>query len=284
VLPWFIYAFTTFGQVLPNTLAAKQAQGLSGNWRSLPVRLVLEWIPTWGQQFAIREVPIINFWWVLVLAGTVSAVVRKRKWTIWLLWIALYVLGYTLLRVSAYWWYQLPILFVLNIFFALGLIQGVESLIASKMNRGIAIGASIVFVSVALLNLGRPTAASILSYQGDPRGASYLGLAQWIRDNTQPAESIAYIEVGYLGYYTDNRIVDLAGLVTADTVPHVAQGDFAWGFWRHEPDYYVYLPDFDWALARISSDPRFDREYHSIAVLPGPRQTDFVIYKRLVSE
>ena len=169
VLPWFIFAFTTFGQVLPNTLAAKQAQGLAGNWRSLPVRLVLEWIPKWGQQFAIREVPIINFWWVLVLAGTVSAVVRKRKWTIWLLWIALYVLGYTLLRVSAYWWYQLPILFVLNIFFALGLIQGVESLIASKINRGIAIGASIVFVSVALLNLGRPTVASILSYQGDPR-------------------------------------------------------------------------------------------------------------------
>ena len=87
-----------------------------------------------------------------------------------------------------------------------------------------------------------------------------------------------------MGYYTDNRIVDLAGLVTADIVPHVAQGDFAWGFWRYEPDYYVYLPDFDWALASIRSDPRFDREYHSIAVLPGPGQTDFVIYKRLKSE
>jgi hypothetical protein len=284
VLPWLAYAFTTFGQVLPNTLAAKQAQGVSGNWRSLPVRLVLEWIPTWGRQFAIREVPMINFWWVLVLVGTVSAVVRKRRWTIWLLWIALYVLGYTLLRVSAYWWYQLPILFVLDIFFALGLIQGVESMIASKMNRGIAIGASIAFVSIMIFTMGKPTVNSILSYQGDPRSASYLELAEWIRNNTQAAESIAFIEVGYLGYYTDNPIVDLAGLVTADIVPHLAQGDSAWGFWYYKPDYYIYLPDFDWALAGIRSDPRFDREYQRVAVLSGPRQTDFVIYKHSVSQ
>lgn len=283
VLPWSIYAFTTFGQVLPNTLAAKQAQVLSWNGKPMLERLVL-WVPQWGRQFAFRDVPMINFWWILILVGIASAVARKRRWLIYLVWIVLYVLGYTLLRVSAYWWYQLPILFVLNIYFALGLIQGVDSLRASKLKKGIVIGASIALISIMIFTMGRSTVASILSYQGDPRSASYLKLAEWIRNNTQAAESIAFIEVGYLGYYTDNPIVDLAGLVTVGIVPHLAQGDSAWGFWNYQPDYYIYSSNFDWALADIRSDPRFDKEYRPIAVLPGPGQIDLIIYKRSVSQ
>jgi hypothetical protein len=68
--------------------------------------------------------------------------------------------------------------------------------------------------------------------------------------------------------------------VLPDIVPHIAAGDFAWGFWHYKPDYYVYLPDFDRALANIRSDPRFDLEYQPVATLPGPRKTDFTIYQR----
>ena len=85
----------------------------------------------------------------------------------------------------------------------------------------------------------------------------------------------------FRSYYTDNRIIDLAGLVLPDVVPHIAEGDFAWGFWQYKPDYYVCLPDFDWALASISADPRFDQQYQPVATLRGPRETDFIIYKRI---
>ena len=91
----------------------------------------------------------------------------------------------------------------------------------------------------------------------------------------------SFIEVGYLGYYTDNRIVDLAGLVVPDIVPYIAEGDFAWGFWHHQPDYYIYLSDFDWALGSIRADPRFDQQYQLKATLPGPREIDFAVYKRV---
>jgi len=89
---------------------------------------------------------------------------------------------------------------------------------------------------------------------------------------------VAFIEVGYLGYYTDNRIVDSTGLTTPDIVEQVAEGDFAWGFWQYEPDYFVYLADFDWVLGGIFDSPDFERKYRPVAFIPGPQEADFVIY------
>jgi hypothetical protein len=131
--------------------------------------------------------------------------------------------------------------------------------------------------------LAVPTFNSIMDYQGDPRGESYTALSQWFREHTKPSESIAYIEIGYLSYYTDNRIIDLAGLVLPDIVPHIAEGDFEWGFWKYEPDYYVYLANFDWALADIRADPRFGEHYQPVATLRGPSASDFIIYERIRS-
>jgi hypothetical protein len=284
VLPvsgWFVYAYLAFGSFLPNTLAAKQAQGQSIFWRTLLQRLIHSWMPSWGKEFAIEGLPVINFWWAIVITGIITAFLQRREWLLFLVWIILYVMGYTLLDVAAYWWYQLPILFVLQLFFALGIIQIVQLFNKKIRFRKVALGLSILFVVVLILLLAKPTVNAALSYQGDPRGPSYVHLSQWFEHHAESSESIACLEIGYLGYYTDNRIIDLAGLTLPDVVRHVAEGDFACGFWKYRPDYYIYLPDFDWALADIRADSRFDQQYQPIATLPGPRETDFVIYKRI---
>ncbi len=281
VLLWFIYAYSTFGSFLPNTLAAKQAQGQSLYWRTLLQRLVREWMPHWGNALAIKKLPAINFWWAIILVGIMTSFLEKRRWLVLLVWIILYIVGYTLLDVSAYWWYQLPILFVLQLFFALGLIKCTEVLGKIIGSRTVSLTVSVLLVAVLLFLLTKPTIDTTLSYQGDSRGPSYVSLGRWFRDNTASTESIAFIEIGYLGYYTDNRIVDLAGLTLPDVVPHVAENDFAWGFWKYRPDYYIFSPDYDWALADIRADSRFEQEYRSVATLPGPRETDFVVYKRI---
>jgi len=280
VLLWSSYAQFTFGRILPNTLGVKMAQGQSGLWLSFPTRL-LQWAPQWESQFAPENLAILNFWWLLVIIGLGQAVTRKRKWLLLLAWMGMYVAGYTALQVAGYWWYQLPILFVLEIFAALGLIKIVE-VTAGLKGRFRLVGrvAPVVIVGLVAFLLIEPRIDRGLTPAGDPRATSYLTLCRWLKDNTQSSQSVAYIEVGYLGYYTDNRIVDLAGLTTPDIVPHVAERDFAWGFWRHEPDYYVYLPDFDWALGEIRANPQFELLYRPVATLPGPRETDFVIYAR----
>jgi hypothetical protein len=186
-----------------------------------------------------------------------------------------------LLNVAGYGWYQLPILFVLHLFFSLGVIKLIDLLIIYIKPFYVSLGLAVLLGFVLLFILVRPTVNTMLTYPGDARGASYTALAQWFRDNTKSSESIAYIEIGYLGYYTNNRIIDLAGLTLPDIVAHIANKDFAWGFWHYQPDYYVYLPDFDWALGSIKSDPRFEQQYKPKATLPGPRETNFVIYQRI---
>ena len=106
-----------------------------------------------------------------------------------------------------------------------------------------------------------------------------MNLTKWLRDNTEDSHSVAYIEVGYLGYFTNNRIIDLAGLVTPDITDNIAKGDFASGFWDHRPDYFVYVPDFDWAFEGITADARFGESYIPVAELPGPGDANLTIYE-----
>jgi len=281
ILPWAIYAHFTFGSFLPNTLAAKQAQGQTGMWRPFLQRLTEDWMPLWGKSFTFEVLPIINFWWVIVFIGFIDVLLRKHRWLILVGWIILYISGYTLLNVSGYWWYGLPVLFVLNLFFGLGIITIAEMLTMHIKPHNLSLGISVLFTIILVFALAKPTFNAVLTYQGDARGESYTALSRWFREHTNSSESIAFIEIGYLGYYTDNRIIDLAGLVLPDVVPHIAEGDFAWSFWQYKPDYYVYLPDFDWALAGIRSDPRFNQQYQPVATLRGPRETDFIIYERI---
>ncbi len=107
-----------------------------------------------------------------------------------------------------------------------------------------------------------------------------MALSEWLVNNTAPSQSVAYIEIGYLGYYTGNRIIDLTGLTVPEIVPRVAAVDFSWGFWRYKPDYYVHLPDFDWALGTIRTHPTFESHYRPVATLSGPKDSDFTIYSR----
>jgi hypothetical protein len=280
ILIWSLYAWDTFGQILPNTLSAKMAQKEAGHWRSFPYRLLTEWMPTWGQQFALLGCSALNLWWILVITGTVYVLFKNKQWVILLIWISFYIIGYTVLDVAAYWWYQLPILFVLQIMVALGLvaIQEYTAKLGGKLNYlGYVISITLTLV-VALL-LVRPRIDSVIHSAGDPRASSYLALADWFNENTEPSQSVAYVEIGYLGYYTENQIIDLMGLITPSITPHIAEGDFASGFWEHQPDYFVYLPDFDWALTKIRNDSRFEQSYQSVTTVTGPRETDFVIYK-----
>lgn len=279
---WFGYAFVTFGSLLPNTLAAKRAQGHGMTFAFLR-RLIAEWIPTWGMRFKLGGLSLAPFWWFLILVGFVTLVVKRRRWLIFVAWILLYVLGYTLLQVSPYWWYQLPIHFVAQILVSWGLVTILKLVHqitsdSSGVRRKIPLAFAVIATALVFL---RPFVDVVLKYEGDSRAESYLALCSWIRENTQSTDSIGYVEVGYLGYYTPNRIIDLLGLVLPDVVPYVVAEDIQGAFWQYMPDYYLYSPGFDWLLSEINENPEFAREYESVAVLPGAHGSEIAVFKRV---
>lgn len=280
-LCWIAYAQLAIGTSIPNTLAAKQAQMQIGMGQAFLHRLLTEWMPRWGSQFVVGGIRWLNIWWLLIALGLISSLYRLHPLLLLAGWIGLYITAYSLINVSAYWWYQLPIVFVCNLFFAKGVIACIELLRHKIRPPRLASVLSCCAVLAILLRLALPTIQATTIFQGDSRGESYTALSDWFNQHAVKEESIAFIEVGYLGYYTENRIIDLAGLTLPDVVPHIKYGDLSWGFWHYQPDYYVYLPDFDWALAPIRANPEFDKLYKPVATLPGPRDAEFTIYKRV---
>ena len=67
---WSLYATPTFGNIFPNTLAAKIAQVDSGLWPAFQSRLVGDWIGRWGIGPSLGW-PLLNLVYVLAAAGLV---------------------------------------------------------------------------------------------------------------------------------------------------------------------------------------------------------------------
>jgi len=282
IAPWLFYAQNTFGHFLPNTLSAKMAQVQSGTLPPFYVRLWFIWMPLWGSPFSLPALPYINLWWCLACIGFFTALLRRHRWLIFILWICLYVGGYCLLNVPGPPWYAFPIFFVMNLLVALGLIGCIKFFIKNKKIVSIGSLATILLCSSFFYMLYRPTVTSALQGWSDSRAESYLATASWFKKNTAPSESIACFEIGYLGYFTPNRIIDLAGLVLPEMIPYVMKGDFAGGFWHFNPDYYVHSPIFNHLAKGLVASKEFSTAYRRQAEIPGPANWgDTVIYKRI---
>ena len=48
----------------------------------------------------------------------------------------------------------------------------------------------------------------------------------WLREHTPPDAVVAANDVGAIGYYSGRRVVDVAGLVDPEVIPHLRQPDY----------------------------------------------------------
>jgi hypothetical protein len=81
------------------------------------------------------------------------------------------------------------------------------ALAALLLVQNITVFRSVVLPQVSMLSTGL-------------RG-SLVPWGRWLRENTPERSSIATPEIGTLGYFSQRRIVDLAGLVTPQMVPYL---------------------------------------------------------------
>lgn len=275
VLSWSLFAISTFGHFLPNTLKAKQAQLLSAHFRSFSQRLLAEWLPTWGVEFSVGG---IRFGWLILFVGIVWVAARSRQSLMLLAWMVAYIAGYTALNVAGYAWYQLPVSFVLQFMFAVGLgalcTPGFRS---HRITLRILAALSTVIILAPLVT---SFSRSVQHYAGDRRAADYRRISDWLSANTQPEDTVAAIEIGYLAYFSRRPVVDLAGLIDPTVTARIGEGDFSSGFWRASPRFFVRLEQFDPLLGSIHRAPCFDRYYELATQIPL-RQGEALIYRRI---
>ena len=225
VVPWIVFAWVYFGSPLPNSMLAKGVvrPGREGLLLDpLHVRRLAAWYLSgtglrWDQ-------PVFPVWIALVGFGAYAAV-RNRRRELWVVaaFPAVYVVLMYLGRAPMYQWYLLPMLFCCLLLGGMGAGQ-----VASWLGRGrvdwrlrAAAGAATVgLLAVGMVAMAGDLPAQVRHARRFQRNE--VGLRKtvglWLRDHTPRGASVAMEAIGYQGYYSERRIIDMAGLVTPRVV------------------------------------------------------------------
>jgi len=262
-LAWALFAWYTFGDVIPQSASAKLVAEMG-----CPFALgVLMWWRIYAAQTAWYHLLI-----PLVLFGAYMAIRSKRHERasmLILLWSVVYFIGASLVAGSFPWYYG-PLMPGLSILLVWG-IEFLARLVSELLSR---FQATRPFTST--LQAGILTVASLgllglflsswikegVLYQGqvvEARYVAYREAAEWLNHHASADQTLATPEIGVLGYYTDMKIIDLYGLVTPSLIPWTARGvreTLLEAIELYEPDYV--LTDKEPLIGFLQESPGYE--------------------------
>lgn len=273
--PYLIYNYRLTGGLLPNTAAAKRAEGAPYFERSL----------FWRLENVTR--PLLAGGQALLIPGMIAYLLmlpRERRSLLYLLlplWgVALIVLyAVTLPLEYQHGRYVIPALPALIVAGVVGtgwLLRATRtSLIGRVVVRVVAGTAAVLFVVFAF-GLG------LQAYVQDVAiiNQEMVATALWIKDNIPPDELVATHDIGAIGYFTDRPILDIAGLVDPEAIPLVGHPDELWDFMQSRDVRYLMALDNQVPGGDLT-DPRLCEVFntHGEAALGGgPGASNMKVY------
>jgi hypothetical protein len=258
LLPYLLFNLTTSGLPFPNTLYAKQAE-----YRAEIVNF----------SFAVRlwrvTRPTIVGAQVLLLPGFAFAIyrtIREKRveaalplfW--WATTLALY--AWRLPKDYQHGRYLIPTIPILVIFGSWGTLSLLRldsrQTIARALSRAMSIAALVLLLIFWIIG-ARAYAADVGFIEGE-----MVAVARWLEANTPSDALIAVHDIGAVGYLVDRPLLDLAGLITPEVVPFIADEARLLAFMEEKgADYVVFFPDWSLTYARMSQDPRLHPVYRT---------------------
>jgi arabinofuranosyltransferase len=264
ISPWLAFNLYVSGQPFPNTFYAKQAE----------YRIVLS-LPLWTRLARVL-LPTVAGAQFLLLPGFLCAAFRAlrsatcnthhapRAVSLPLLWWLVTVLVYALRLPVNYQHgrYLIPTIPVLVIFGSWGTLSLLRldsrQIIARALSRAVSIAALVLLLIFWIIG-ARAYAADVGFIEGE-----MVAVARWLEDNTPSDAFIAVHDIGAVGYLVDRPLLDLAGLITPEVVPFIADEARLLAFMEEEgADYVVFFPDWSPPYARMSRDPRLYPVYRT---------------------
>ncbi len=272
VAPFLGAAWIYFGAPLPATLGVKRSQAHLPGSRSYLAGL--------GQQLAgLGQRPL--FWPLLGLAppGLMMGLRQQGPLLLPLVWGGLHALAYSLLGVTAYFWYYGPAALALITAAALG----AEALVAwLRPWRRAWASAVVVSALVGLILAAQGLALARMATHPDPRLPLYRAAGQWLAASTTPDSRVGALEVGVIGYYGGRPMVDFAGLIQPEVARTFETGGGYEAAARRAVAVYrpAYLVNQETAMPLISNDPDLAARCAVVAEFPDPRYpTPLTIYR-----
>ena len=274
LLPWLVFAWLTYGSFLPNSFFAKFGQG-HGSYSFGPGLI----------QVASDLSSANHLYWLIGLLGLIGLVEiarRRPQWLIVIAWAGVYTASYLLMAVPYFYWYYLPLWPAVALLTAAGIVATARWLnrlgSLARFNRAW----PAILLGLTLIPQFQVLRTS-LTLDPPPYNQGYTAIADWLKANTAPDASVAMIEIGIIGYYSDRRVVDVMGLVTPEVTRHLDSGYqmLVYAMQRYWPDYTISLQGTAWDY--IKRDLWFTEAYTPAIKIPsaGPGSRTATIYRRV---
>lgn len=270
-LPWAMFAQIYYGSFVPHTIIAKHGTQVlqSDNFglmapvaasiMSLPQRMVavfaaiydfqllsgpLTW-PKWSHDLALGLELAVVLYWLLPVKDRLG-----RLTSLCSLFVLCYLAYASLIAVSSPWYY--PPLAFLSLLTLVRMVVTLPGYLGDKLGGILTIsGVAILTLFLGFIFLNSSRALKIKQEIVDGKNRRELGL--WLRENVKDHETVYLEPLGYIGYYSQRKMLDWPGLVAPEVVAarkkigHPANspwGTFQWGRGAEETK-----PD--WIVARI---------------------------------
>ena len=220
--PWVLYASLTYGSPIPHTVTAKHAIGQSSTFMPRLSAIALRDFATWyagATGFDPNRLVL-----ALTGLGAMSMMARPRTrlpGIILSLFVVLY--GATLYcgRAPYFTWYLTPVALCCVVFYTIGAVQlgdwithGVSRL-GTQLNVTPLVAILLVLAPCVAMNAG-----VLQKYTEEQANEiqTRRAVGEWLREHTPPDASVASEAIGYLGFYSQRRVIDMAGLVSPAVV------------------------------------------------------------------
>ncbi|NTX55888.1 hypothetical protein [Myxococcus sp. CA039A] len=238
-VPWLVFARWYFGAAVSQTGEVKALQRHLGWWATQPDFIVyfvkqarFPWLTlplaAGGIWLALRDVKQGNSFAVLCIGFGVAQVV-----------------GYQLLDApTGYHWYCVPGNVAVDLSILL-LGSWVVTTVARRLALSpILTAGATVLLLVPMVRLGMvPVSRLPAEYR---LAGEYRAVGEWVRAHGEPGDTLAATEIGYLGWYSGLRILDIHGLVHPSALPWLRQHNLHWWWDAGERPQYIVIHEPPW--------------------------------------
>lgn len=231
----FVFNYIYYGYFLPATGSAKIGQGRSGFWGEGRIFLNFGYLKAY---FSGKEYPAA----LLVLAALLGGFLMRRSlYAMTLIACAGSLFSfYFILNIPNYHWYYAPFIYFIIIFAA--------KFFECAIDRAL----SLRSISMRLLSLGLVALSfGYVFVNSKPveggRHDGYAKIGEWLQRNTPKGASVALVEIGTVGWYSDRHIIDILGLTNKYNAEYISNSDVSSWLTRYSPDY-ILRHDPIWSL------------------------------------
>jgi hypothetical protein len=259
LVPFLMFNLWASGNLWPNTLYAKQVEYSVLLSQPLLSRLArLLFFNLGGPEYGWRGSSAVH---LLLLPGLIVAVAASFRWdwgsrrvryTLPLLWAGGHVLLYAW-RLPVTYQHGRYLLAATSIWVLYGL-SGSHRLLTyagdrtiSRLVRRAAIVSFSILTLIFLLLGAQAYATDVAFIEGE-----MVDVAHWLAHNTPPDALVATHDIGAIGYFSDRSLLDLAGLISPEIIPWLAdESTLARYVLDSDADYLVSAPG--WPYAAVAS-------------------------------